>query len=79
MDVLGLIQWPAMLVTVLASWYIASTRKGRRKAGFWLFLLSNVLWVVWGLHVQAYALITLQFCLAIMNIRGARKAEDASS
>lgn len=77
MDVLGLIQWPAMLVTVVASWYIASTNKGRRKVAFWLFLLSNVLWVVWGWQVQAYALITLQVCLAVMNIRGAQKADEA--
>jgi len=77
LDTLGLIQWPAMLVTVLASWYIASTNKNRRKAGFWLFLLSNLLWLVWGWHVQAFALITLQLCLAVMNIRGAKKADGA--
>jgi hypothetical protein len=35
--------------------------------------LSNVLWVTWGLHAHAYALVTLQFCLAAMNIRGERK------
>jgi hypothetical protein len=38
--------------------------------GFWLFLLSNVLWVVWGIHARAYALIALQVCLAVMNVRG---------
>jgi hypothetical protein len=33
------------------------------------------LWVVWGLYTSAYALILLQFCLAAINIRGARKNE----
>ena len=70
---LNAIQWPAMLVTVLASWFIASQSKGRRKLGFWLFLASNVLWIAWGAHDHAYALITLQIALAAMNIRGARK------
>jgi len=72
-DVLDLVQWPAMVVTVAAAWLIGSQRKGRRNLGFWLFLLSNVLWVVWGLHSHAYALIALQVCLAALNIRGAKK------
>ncbi len=75
MDVLDLLQWPAMLVTVAAAWLVGSQRKGRRNAGFWLFLLSNVLWVAWGLHAHAWALIALQVCLAAINIRGARKNE----
>ena len=70
-----LIQWPAMAVTVLAAYLTASTRKFRRHLGFWCFLLSNVLWVVWGWHAEAWALITLQVCLAFMNIRGARNNE----
>ncbi len=73
MDFADLVQWPAMLVTVAASWFVASSKKNRRNTGFWLFLLSNVLWTVWGIHAQAYALIVLQIALAIMNIRGAKK------
>jgi len=74
-DAIDLLQWPAMLVTVLAAWLVASERKSRRGIGFWVFLLSNVLWVVWGWYRDAYALIALQFCLAAMNVRGARKAD----
>jgi hypothetical protein len=75
MDYTDLVQWPAMLVTVVAAWYVASTRKQRRHIGFWLFITSNVLWVVWGLHAHAYALIVLQVCLAAMNTRGAVKSD----
>jgi hypothetical protein len=77
MSLLDLVQWPAMLVTVIAAWFVASTQPRRRRIGFWLYLVSNVLWVIWGLHTQAYALILLQLCLATMNIRGERKASDA--
>ena len=78
MDVLfDLLQWPAMVVTVLAAWLVASSLKRRRLLGFWIFLLSNVLWVAWGLHAHAWALVFLQLCLAAMNIRGAKKAEPA--
>jgi len=76
-DWLGLLQWPAMLVTVAASWCVGSSRTGRRLAGFWLFMLSNVLWTVWGVHTGAWALVTLQAALAALNIRGARKADEA--
>jgi hypothetical protein len=74
---LDLIQWPAMLVTVIAAWFVASRSRARRKSGFWLFLASNVLWIIWGVQAHAYALISLQVCLAFMNIRGER--QNASS
>lgn len=70
---LDLIQWPAMVVTVIAAWMVGSQRKFKRNWGFWLFLFSNVLWIVWGWEDRAYALIVLQFCLAFLNIRGAVK------
>lgn len=72
-DALNLMQWPAMAVTLLAAWLVASRARQRRHWGFWVYLLSNVLWVIWGWSTQAYALIALQFGLAAMNIRGTRK------
>lgn len=78
MDFVNLLQWPAMAVTIFASWLIASTQEKRRNAGFWVFLLSNAVWAVWGWHTQAWALIALQFGLAAMNIRSAMKTEKAS-
>ncbi len=79
MEILDLVQWPAMLVTIAAAWLVAATGKRKRFVGFWLFLLSNALWIAWGLHTDAYALILLQACLAAMNIRGALKADPSSS
>jgi len=77
MDWINLLQWPAMMVTVMAAWLVASQRKLKRNWGFWLFLLSNVLWIAWGLYDHAYALIMLQLGLALMNIRGAVKNQPA--
>ncbi len=74
MDYLDAMQWPAMAVTVVAAYFVAANHKWKRNLGFWLFLVSNVAWVVWGVHTNAYALIALQACLAAMNIRGAMKA-----
>jgi hypothetical protein len=77
MDSLDALQWPAMLVTVAASWFIASAEKRWRSIGFWLFLLSNGLWAVWGWQASAWALVALQAALAAMNIRGAKKTQPA--
>lgn len=74
---LDLLQWPAMVVTVAAAYLIGSTLKWRRNTGFWLFLTSNVLWVVWGMYANAYALVVLQVCLAAMNIRGVSKTQTS--
>lgn len=74
-----LVQWPAMAVTVLAGWLVASSSKSRRGWGFWLFLLSNVLWIVWGWYAHAWALILLQIFLAFMNIRGVRTNEPEAA
>lgn len=76
MDWLDFLQWPAMVVTLVASWLVASRSAVRRNVGFWVFLASNLLWVAWGLHVGAHALIALQVGLAALNIRGAVKTEE---
>ena len=72
---LDLLQWPAMAVTIAAAWLVASRSAHRRAIGFWCFLAGNVLWVAWGLHDSAHALVALQFFLAALNARGIYKNE----
>src|SRR6185503_6448298 len=79
MDLIDALQWPAMVVTVIAAWLIASQRKFKRNWAFWLCLLSNVLWIVWGAHDRAYALIFLQLCRALLTTRGAIKHRAPAS
>ena len=64
-----------MAATIVAAWLVASRHKRRRMVGFWVFILSNLLWIAWGWHASAYALIALQFALAALNIRGVLKNE----
>ena len=78
MDWINLLQWPAMVVTIAASWLVGSNNKGLRNWGFWVFIASNVLWIAWGVYAKAPALIVLQVGLAGMNIRGAMKTEKAT-
>lgn len=72
---LDAVQWPAMAVTLFAAWLVASRDKKRRAHGFWWFIASNVLWIVWGWHTHAWALIALQVGLFALNVRGAVKNE----
>jgi hypothetical protein len=72
---LDALQWPAMVVTLVAAWLVGSQRKPRREAGFWLFILSNILWIAWAWHTRAWALIALQVGLFVLNVRGALKNE----
>jgi hypothetical protein len=74
---LDVLQWPAMVVTVAASWLVASRSKTKRAVGFWTFLASNALWIAWGVPARAWALVVLQVCLAALNVRGAFKNEDS--
>lgn len=74
-ETLDLNQWAAFALSLLAAWLVASTNEHRRNIGFWVFLLSNVAWTVWGTHTSAYAHIALQVCLASLNIRGLSKTK----
>lgn len=70
MQLIDSVQWVAFAASVTAAWLVASTNVRRRKVGFWVFMASNLLWIAWGLHAHAIALIALQVCLALMNLRG---------
>ena len=73
MNSIAFLQWPARAITLIAAWMVASERKFKRNWGFWLFLLSNVLWIIWAISDAAHALIVLQVGLAAINVRGAYK------
>jgi hypothetical protein len=75
MDYFSLLQWPAMVVNILSVWLLTSRSKHKRHAGFLSSLLSNGLWVIWGWHAQAFAVIGLQVALAALNIQGVKKTD----
>jgi hypothetical protein len=65
-----------MAVTLLATWLIASKSAKRRRWGFWTSILSNIIWSVWGVSENAWAVLGLQVGLALVNVRGIRKNEQ---
>ena len=61
------IQWPAMVITVIASVMIGVARKFKRNCGF--LLSSHKAWVIWESGWRA-ALIVLQVALAALTSGG---------
>jgi hypothetical protein len=78
MELWDLLQWPAMVATLASTWLVGSARKSLRMVGFYTFLVSNALWVAWGWHDQAWALVALQAGLAALNVRGVAKNETSA-
>jgi uncharacterized membrane protein len=74
-ELIDLLQWPAMAVTLYAAYLIGSKHRQRRVFGFAMFILSNLLWIAWGWHDGAWALIALQLGLLTLNLRGIFKNE----
>jgi hypothetical protein len=73
MDLIDLIQWPAMVATLVAAWLVGFDQTMDRRLGFWVFVLSNILWIAWGLHDGAHALVALQVGLFALNVYNIRK------
>jgi len=69
------LQWPAMATSLIASVLMTSSESKRRNIAFWLFLVSNVAWVGWGIHVKARALIAMQVGLIAINVVGMVKTK----
>lgn len=67
-----------MAITLCAAFLVGARRANRRIFGFYTFILSNILWIIWGVHDQAWALITLQMGLLAMNVRGIFRNETAA-
>jgi hypothetical protein len=74
---LAWLQWPAMAISLVAAWLIASKQARKRIVAFVLLILGNLLWIAWGWSDGAYALIALNTGLMALNIRGILKNEDA--
>lgn len=75
MDYMEILQWPAMILTLLGAWMISTDKRSIRHKGFWVFLLSNVLWILWGMHVKAYGVVLMQIGLAIVNYHGLTRTD----
>lgn len=75
-ELLSTLQWPAMAITLTAAWLVASRSTSKRRWGFWCFIASNIIWIVWAWSENTYALIVMQLGLFAINLKGARKNQS---
>ena len=76
-EVLALLEWPAMAISLAAAWWMGSQRAERRILAFSLLIVGNLLWIGWGWGESAWALIALNIGLLGLNVRGIAKNDDA--
>jgi hypothetical protein len=65
MSTLGLLlDWPAMATALVGSYLVGNTAVRSRRWGFSLYLVSNLLWITWGLitGTMALTIMSLAFC-----------------
>jgi hypothetical protein len=48
------VSWAATGLSLLGNWYVISLDNGKQKKGYWIWLVSNTVWI-------SYFLVTLQW------------------
>jgi hypothetical protein len=64
------LQWPAMALSLLGAVLVASSLRQRRRAGFGVWVGSNLLWVVWGLNSAAWGFVVMQLAFIATSVAG---------
>jgi hypothetical protein len=67
---LNQLQWPAALVGIVGAWLVGALARRSRRAGFWCFLVSNALWISWGVLFQHWGLVLMQAAFTVTSLRG---------
>lgn len=75
-DLFAYLEWPAMLVSLIAAYWMGSKKADKRVIAFWMLIVGNVMWIAWGWGEAAWALIALNVGLMALNVRGIMKNED---
>jgi hypothetical protein len=65
-----LIQWTGALVALVGSFLVGCGDPRERFWGFWLFLFSNVLWILWARRHAAWGLLVMQLAFCVTSVRG---------
>lgn len=74
-ELFAYLEWPAMLVSLVAAYWMGSKKADKRVVAFWMLTVGNVMWIAWGWGEGAWALIALNVGLMALNVRGIMKNE----
>ena len=76
-DMLALLEWPAMAISLVAAYLLGSIHTTKRIVAFVMLIIGNLMWIGWGWGDGAKALIALNVGLMVLNIRAIMKNEEA--
>lgn len=76
-DILALLEWPAMAISLVAAYLLGSINPTKRIVAFVMLIIGNVMWIGWGCGSDAMALIALNVGLMVLNVRAIFKNEHA--
>ncbi|MES2899284.1 MAG: hypothetical protein V4723_06110 [Pseudomonadota bacterium] len=76
-DMLNLLEWPAMAISLVAAYLLGSINPTKRIVAFVMLIVGNLMWIGWGWGNEAKALIALNVGLMVLNVRGVFKNEEA--
>lgn len=62
---LELMSWLGMVGVVAAVWQLSA---GRVTSGNWLMLAACLVWIVYGIYIEAWALATMNTILAARSV-----------
>lgn len=68
--ILSLLQWPAMALSIFGAILVSSALRRRRRAGFAVWVVSNLLWILWGAHSAAWGFVVMQAVFTTTSVIG---------
>ncbi len=78
MDIISLLQWPGMALGLAGAPLVSSSRAHVRRWGFAVWCVSNVCWIAWSIHTQAWGLLGMQSVFCATSVMGWRNNGPAS-
>lgn len=71
-ELLGFLQWPALVLAVVGAPLVASGVPRRVAAGFTLWAVSNVCWILWAVTTGTWSVLLMQAYFLITSLAGRR-------
>ena len=72
MNILFLSQYPALLTGILGAILVAGNSSRKRYWGFAIWIISDILWALFGISSNAPGLIIMQFIFIFTSTMGMR-------
>lgn len=66
------IQYPGVALSLTGAWLVSSPQAPRRRVGFAIWIVSNVVLITWAVSVSAWGLVGMYSFFTVTSARGVR-------